>query len=228
LIALIEEEGLVSYAYYFILIEILREQENYRFPMKLVSAIAKEWQTHGKDMALKIIDKMIKIRLLDHFTVDDEDYIDSPSLNKRMSYFDDIKKKRSDAGKAGAMALWQTHGKRMAKDGKESKSNKVKVINKSKVFIPPTVEEVASYCKERNNSINADKFVNHYQASGWLRGKTPIKDWKACIRTWEANNKNNPDERILTPAQKYGVQSMKRLEERLAREGRLKNEHEDV
>ena len=52
-------------------------------------------------------------------------------------------------------------------------------------FTPPTVEEVAEYCRERGNGINAQAFVDHYQANGWTRGKTKIKDWRACVRTWE-------------------------------------------
>lgn len=55
-------------------------------------------------------------------------------------------------------------------------------------FIPPTVEEVAAYCEERGNGINPQKFVDYYTSNGWMRGKTKIKDWKACVRTWEGKN----------------------------------------
>lgn len=58
----------------------------------------------------------------------------------------------------------------------------------TKKFIPPTIEEVESYCKERNNGINAQKFIDFYSAANWFRGKTKIKDWKACVRTWEGRN----------------------------------------
>lgn len=56
-------------------------------------------------------------------------------------------------------------------------------------FTPPTVEEVRAYCEERQNGIDAQEFVDHYSASGWMRGKTPIKDWRACVRTWERNSR---------------------------------------
>ena len=52
-------------------------------------------------------------------------------------------------------------------------------------FVPPSVEEVQAYCAERRNDVDARRFVDYYSASGWKRGKTPIKDWKACVRTWE-------------------------------------------
>lgn len=56
-------------------------------------------------------------------------------------------------------------------------------------FIPPTVAEVAAYCRERGNTVDPQKFVDHYDASGWMRGNSRVKDWKACVRTWEHNDK---------------------------------------
>lgn len=58
-------------------------------------------------------------------------------------------------------------------------------------FVPPTVDEVREYCEERENGIDPCAFINHYTANGWMRGKTKIKDWKACVRTWEVKRKNN-------------------------------------
>lgn len=54
-------------------------------------------------------------------------------------------------------------------------------------FRPPTPEEVSSYCKERNNHINPQSFIDYYEVGGWVRGKTKIKNWRACVRTWEKN-----------------------------------------
>ena len=56
-------------------------------------------------------------------------------------------------------------------------------------FIPPTLQEVTKYCSERRNGIDPQAFLNHYQANGWVRGKTKIRDWKACVRTWEKASK---------------------------------------
>ena len=61
---------------------------------------------------------------------------------------------------------------------------------KRSVFIPPTVEEVAEYCKERGNTINAEQFVDYYAARGWeLKQGQKMKDWKASVRTWEQNQR---------------------------------------
>ena len=61
--------------------------------------------------------------------------------------------------------------------------------NKQGRFAAPSLEEVTGYCLERNNGINPISFINHYEANGWVRGKSKIKDWKACVRTWEEKNK---------------------------------------
>ena len=68
---------------------------------------------------------------------------------------------------------------------------KPKAKTKRKVFKPPTVEEVREYCDSRCNDVDPQKFVSHYTANGWVRGKaeTKIKCWKSCVQTWEGNNK---------------------------------------
>jgi len=53
-------------------------------------------------------------------------------------------------------------------------------------FVPPTVDEVRDYCKERKNLVDCERFVNFYEAKGWMVGKNKMKDWKAAVRTWEA------------------------------------------
>ena len=54
---------------------------------------------------------------------------------------------------------------------------------------PPTVEEVADYCRERGNGIDPQHFVDYYTARGWeLKPGQKVKDWKACVRTWEQRN----------------------------------------
>ena len=70
---------------------------------------------------------------------------------------------------------------------------------KSKRFIKPTLDEIKQYCLERNNNIDADKFMNYYEANGWKIGKNTMKDWKACIRTWEGNDKSKLTKTIIKP-----------------------------
>ena len=63
--------------------------------------------------------------------------------------------------------------------------------SKRKRFKPPTLEEVEEYCKERNNGIDAQYFIDYYEARGWELSKgRKVKSWKHCINTWEKNNFN--------------------------------------
>ena len=57
-----------------------------------------------------------------------------------------------------------------------------------KRFVLPNVEEIEHYCKERNNSVDAQQFFDYYESKGWKVGKSPMKDWKASVRTWEKND----------------------------------------
>jgi hypothetical protein len=66
----------------------------------------------------------------------------------------------------------------------------------SKKFKKPTLEEVKAYCFERNNTVDAENFINFYESKGWKVGKSPMKDWKACVRTWEKNSK--PKQQVQT------------------------------
>ena len=56
-------------------------------------------------------------------------------------------------------------------------------------IIPPTLEMVSRYCTERNNGVDPQKFIDWYEARGWLVGRVKMKDWQAAVRTWEKNNK---------------------------------------
>lgn len=76
------------------------------------------------------------------------------------------------------------------KESKEILSNESTKKAAKASFTPPTVEEVASYCRERKNGINAQAFCDYYARQGWkLSNGIAVKDWKACVRTWENRDK---------------------------------------
>lgn len=67
-------------------------------------------------------------------------------------------------------------GKGIDKDSSKKQSSR---------FTPPTLEEVQQYCIDRNNKVDADRFIDFYSSKGWMVGRNKMKDWKAAIRTWE-------------------------------------------
>jgi uncharacterized protein YdaU (DUF1376 family) len=78
-------------------------------------------------------------------------------------------------------------GKQNLKPEPKPNNESTDVDSKPSKFIPPTVVQVAEYCQARGNTVNPQTFVDHYTGNGWMRGKTKIKDWQACVRTWETN-----------------------------------------
>lgn len=54
-----------------------------------------------------------------------------------------------------------------------------------KTFTKPTVEEIAAYCAERKNEVDAQAFFDFYESKGWKVGAVKMRDWQASVRTWE-------------------------------------------
>ncbi len=78
------------------------------------------------------------------------------------------------------------------KDNNTSINNNITYSNNKGRFKKPTVNDIANYCIERNNNINAESFFDFYESKNWMVGRNKMKDWKACIRTWERRNNQKP------------------------------------
>ena len=61
----------------------------------------------------------------------------------------------------------------------------------NQIFAPPTVDEVRTYCNDNNFSFSPERFVDYYQAKGWMISGTVMMDWKAAARIWERKEKQN-------------------------------------
>lgn len=86
-----------------------------------------------------------------------------------------------------------TNGQPMV-DANKVKLSKVKLREEGRAQ-HPTLEQIKAYCLERRNSVDAEKWLNHYEANGWRVGRNSMKDWKAAVRTWEKNGfTNSPKE----------------------------------
>ncbi len=104
----------------------------------------------------------------------------------------------------------------------EDKDKDIK--KKNSHFVPPTPEEVKAYCIERNNKVDTERFIDFYSSKGWMIGKNKMKDWKACIRTWEKDSKDKPQDKPKTtnkfnqyPQRAYTSTDYAELEKKLLR-----------
>ena len=75
----------------------------------------------------------------------------------------------------------------------ENENENEDLIEKKKVarFQKPTIEQLKEYMREQGMNDIAENWLNHYEANGWMVGKVKMKDWKASVRTWKTNQKNN-------------------------------------
>lgn len=112
----------------------------------------------------------------------------------------DASRRKAISGKTGGehkqtASKAEAKGKQNEREKENKKENKNKKENECYApkpptgrFVPPSVDEVAAYCKERGNKVDPQQFVDHYQSNGWkVGGRGAMKDWKASVRTWEKN-----------------------------------------
>ena len=134
---------------------------------------------------------------------------------------------RKEAGAKGgkqkvanvANATIKNKNKNIEKE-EDLKENDLTVIKeKRQRFSPPTVDEVAEYCRERRNKVDPQRFVDFYAAKGWKIGQNPMKDWKAAVRTWEQREGN------ITPLKTVSAQQ---YAQRQYSEGELEERCEDL
>jgi hypothetical protein len=120
---------------------------------------------------------------------------DGAIYSRRMVRDEEIRQTRITSGSKGGNPALLDKGK-VKKVINQLSENENEIandnVNKNSIkFKIPSIEEIMNYCKERNNSIIAEKFFDFYQAKGWMIGKNKIEDWKAAVRTWENHNVAN-------------------------------------
>lgn len=66
----------------------------------------------------------------------------------------------------------------------KEKQNKEK---NNKRFVPPTLEEIEQFCKERGNGVDAKRVFDYYSSANWKDGRgNPVRNWKQkIIAVWE-------------------------------------------
>jgi predicted phage replisome organizer len=115
---------------------------------------------------------------------------------------DDEDNERTTEGQVEDITRTNEGQKKTLSDKSKSKSkNKSKSIEKEKEkrFTPPTLDEVRAYCEERKNNIDPQAFIDFYESKGWMIGKNKMKDFRACVRTWEKRERPSSSIKIPVP-----------------------------
>ena len=118
------------------------------------------------------------------------------SLKRDLQKYEDIRKRNQD----NARKRWDAtassgipNDTKNADSDSDSVSVSVSVTGKKEIkgFVKPTIEQLKEYMSEQGMNDIAENWLNHYEANGWMVGKNKMKDWKASVRTWKTNQKNN-------------------------------------
>jgi hypothetical protein len=181
--------GAKGYAFYFLHLEYIYRNSELEFDIsdaETREVIQQKLHISAAEYN-QILETTLKTKLFDKTYYDDTQKITSEGIKKRASIVLEKRERMRLVYEQKISAAETTHIKE-----RKVKKSKVNNISNS-VFTPPSLDEVIAYCKERKNSINPQSFIDHYTASNWFRGKTKITNWKACVRTWEQNDKKKPD-----------------------------------
>ena len=71
------------------------------------------------------------------------------------------------------------------KEGRKEEPLHSRAHARDERFAKPTVEEIAAYCRSRNNGLDPEQIWDFYESKGWFIGKTKMKNWRSAVRTWE-------------------------------------------
>ena len=91
----------------------------------------------------------------------------------------------------------QTLGSKRAtnKEDKEIKEIEEDINNNkyNPLLFPPSFDDVAAFCRMRNNYVDPEEFLSYYTKNNWTysNGKKSISDWHKAIYTWEKEDRKN-------------------------------------
>lgn len=126
--------------------------------------------------------------------VNREDYIRMASKEYRQAKNRERQQRKRDKDKESVnKSVTEAEMSRTCHDNINININKIDSSVKKR-FKPPLLDDVKAYCNERNNDVDANKFIDFYTAKDWMIGRNKMKDWKAAVRTWES--KSNKEEKI--------------------------------
>lgn len=125
--------GLEGYGIFFMILEVLREQIDFKYPLDDIDLLADEFGTSEEKVA-------VVIKNYELFEIDDKEKFFSPKLMLYLEPYFEMKRKRSEAGKLGAVKRWGKDSNAISKlkqndsnaiwqNSKEKKSK----VNESKV-----------------------------------------------------------------------------------------------
>jgi hypothetical protein len=198
-VLLIEQLGLEGFGIYWVLIEILREQPDYHYPLALIPSIARRYNTSTQK-----VEAVVKGYQL--FQSNDEEFFFSPSLLQRMEQYDD----KREMARIAARKRWNmvkelpekcernadalpTHSERNARreeKRREDKSISCQLVADSWNQNVPSLPKIIKITDSRKKAIRSrsndlaefEDVFKKVQSSDFLSGRNG--QWIGCGFDW--------------------------------------------
>lgn len=176
----LKELGIEGYGIYFMLLEVLREQTDFKYPLSEIDLLADEFGTSEQKVKVVICNYGL-------FEIDENDMLFSLKLIEFLQPYLKMKEQRSLAGKASAEKRKQLLLNDSSTTVEQSKVNKVNKVKETKetTQTPPEFEEFKNYAISHISTLDLDALrlkYNSWLENGWRNGNNkPIKNWKSNL-----------------------------------------------
>ncbi len=202
-----KELGAEGYGIYFMILETLRDQADFRYPMSDIDLLADDFTTSEQKVRVVICNYQL-------FEVDDNSFFWSPKFTEFLTPY----MEKSERGRVAARARWdkekslhivnqqtnnanamQMHMQMESKCNADQNTiirediirEDKRIDKKGNKFSKPTEQELISKFSEKLNASEAEhqarKFLNHYESNGWKVGKNAMKSWQHAVNNWITN-----------------------------------------
>ena len=235
IVMMIEQMGLEGFGIYWVLIEILRDQPTYKYPLSLIPAMARRYNTTAEKMKIVVSGYGL-------FEID-EDVFFSISLMNRMGKMDAMRQQRIEAGKKSAEKRLLLNEKPTTVERplnekatsvqqlKESKVKESKVKEKKRKEIKNTYSEFVTMTTDEY-----DRLVNEFGQDAVIRMIEILNNYKGAngkkydsdnlaIRNWVAKRYQEEQNQTVLFSNKP---KMNKREQQLDEVGRMFEEYDRI
>ena len=178
---------------------------NYYYDTEL--PLPKEMSPVIRRLRLNDVEGIVKAILSEYFTLEDDGYHNHRADFEISEYRKKADRARTNGKRGGrpkqnsgietqsvSVANPEETGSKANQEpitnNKEQITNNKEQITKNQ-FKKPTVSQVKQYAQDISFVVDAEHFIDYYTIRGWKIDNQPVKDWKACLRTWKRNQKRN-------------------------------------
>lgn len=161
---------------------------------QMIASITRH-QVGTVEKALKVFEELELVEVLDNgviYMLDIQNFIgeSSTEADRKREYRARIEREKTSGQIEGQMSAQMTgQNSPEIRDKRLDIRYKKREVEKKR-FAPPSIEEIRTYCQEKNYDVDPEQFIDFYESKDWMIGKNKMQNWKAAVNTWARRDKN--------------------------------------